>query len=366
MGQVLITGADGYLGTRLADLYLQTTDALLLLWVRASGKGEFEAKQTRLVERFGHFGGRVGCAWGDLASDYPFDDIDPTKVSAIVHTAAVTRFNVDEETARTVNTQGTARVLSFADRCPSLEAIGVLSTVYASGMRPGAIEEGPLDADCGFANHYERSKWESEQLVLSAFAHLPWRIFRVATVVADDEQGRVTQFNALHNTLKLCYYGLLSVVPGDPATPVYLVTADFATRAIFELMRAAPQRSVYHVCHTRDQSLALGELVDLAYGVFNEAEDFRSKRILKPLFCDAESFEVLTDGMGSVSGPVGQALASVLPFARQMFVTKDVRNDHLVSALRDYHAPDPRRLLVGTCRNLVRGRWGREVVDGDR
>jgi nucleoside-diphosphate-sugar epimerase len=361
-GRVLITGADGYLGSRIADRYLRTTDARLLLWVRAAYEGVFQAKLDSLEACLGHPGDRVIYAWGELTSDDAFAHVDPDEVSTIVHAAAVTRFNVDEATAWRVNIEGTARVLAFAEVCPSLEGVGLLSTVYASGLRPGTIEETPLDDGYGFANHYEYSKWQAEQLLLGPFRDLPWRVLRVATVVADDEVGRVTRFNALHNTLKLWFHGLLSVLPGNEATPVYLLTGDFAARAIVEVMAYGPIQRIYHVCHRQLESLALGDLIDLASDAFNESAEFRSRRILKPLLCDADSFDALSGGMASLGGPVGQAVGSIAPFAPQLFVAKDVQNDNLVAALPGYRSPDPRRLVLNTCRHLVGSRWGKEVA----
>src|SRR5262249_28275867 len=156
----------------------------------------------------------------------------------IIHTAAVTKFNVDSETAESVNIQGAEKLLKFASRCDSLETFGLLSTVYASGLKAGTIEELPLE-DVSFANHYERSKCASETKLMRDFDYLPWRILRVATVIADDHSGCVTQFNAFHNTLKLLYYGLLSLIPGNPGTPLYFVTGDFVANAVFKAMQNA-------------------------------------------------------------------------------------------------------------------------------
>jgi nucleoside-diphosphate-sugar epimerase len=359
---VLITGADGYLGSRIAARYLHTTEDGLVLWVRAADESEFGAKHCVLAARLGEVDDRVRYAWGDLTDEDAFSAIDPAGVRAIVHAAAVTRFNVDEDTAWRVNVEGTARLLAFAEVCPALQIVGLLSTIYASGMQAGCIGEGPLDAETGFANHYESSKWQAEQLLFGPFSNLPWCVLRVATVIADDESGRVTQYNALHNTLKLWYYGLLSVVPGDPATPVYLVTGDFASQAIVDALESGRSRAVYHVCHREEESLALGEFLDLAFDAFNATEEFRARHILKPLLCDADSFDLFSQGIGSLSGPMGQALASIAPFARQLFVAKDVGNEQLVSVIGDYRAPDPRELVVNTCRQLVATRWGKEVA----
>jgi nucleoside-diphosphate-sugar epimerase len=357
---VLITGGDGYLGMRLAGAYLESTDLPVLLWLRSRDAGEFETKRAKLDGRFAQFGPRIDYRWGDLVKDYPFESIDHQKIQTIIHTAAVTKFNVDADTAQRVNIEGTEKLLKFASRCRALEAFGLLSTVYASGLRAGVIPEKPFDSTGNFANHYERSKQASETKLMTEFDYLPWQILRVATVVADNAGGHVTQFNAFHNTLKLLYYGLLSIIPGKPETPLYFVTGDFVTDAVFKLMRNPSNRAIYHVCHTRPESLTLGQLMDAAFECFAEQEDFKSRRILQPLYADAESFDLLGDAMDTFGGSiVNQALSSVSPFARQLFIEKEFLNDRLVAALRDYRAPEARQVIRNTCSYLVRSRWGR-------
>lgn len=360
--QILITGVDGYIGSRLARKYLDSTRDRVLLWMRAKDEDEFRAKKERLAGGLGDFDHRVEYHWGDLLDEAPFRSLDPREINCIVHSAAVTRFNVDEHTARSVNIDGAGKVFHFAGNCPALEAFGLLSTVYASGLASGRIEEAPLDGGSGFANHYERSKWFSESLLLSEFNHLPWRIFRIATAIADSDDGRVSQYNAFHNTLKLFYYGLLSLAPGKPETPVYFVTGDFAASSIFELMTSSPARTIYHAAHTESESITLGELIDIAFATFERESDFQSRRILKPLYSDADSFDLLVDGLGAFGGGiVNQAVSSVAPFGRQLFIRKQIQNHNLVSALRDYRAPDARQLIRNTCEYLVRTKWGRLV-----
>ncbi|MGA9767687.1 MAG: SDR family oxidoreductase [Blastocatellia bacterium] len=360
--QILITGAAGYLGARLAKKYLAATEDHILLWVRARDEQEFQARSDQLNRQLNGPTDRLNYHWGDLRSDDPFLSIEPDKIGRIIHSAAVTRFNVDEATAEGVNVEGTEKMLRFASRCRSLEAFGLLSTVYASGLKSGRVEETVNDGKDGFANHYESSKWKSEASLLRSFDHLPWRILRVATVIADSDDGCVSQYNAFHNTLKLFYYGLLSLVPGKPETPVYFVTGDFVTDAVFTLMNTDSSRAIYHVAHTAKESLTLGELIDLAFEIFEQENDFKSRRILKPLYADSESFDLLVGGLSAFGGQiVNQAVSSVAPFGKQLFIRKEIDNRNLVSALESYSAPDARRLIGNTCRYLLRTKWGRDV-----
>jgi nucleoside-diphosphate-sugar epimerase len=371
---VLITGADGYLGRRIARR-LRDAGMPLLLWVRATSGAELERKRAALDAELseprrdgmdtdsagtgpcGAASAAIRFASGDLAATEPFDGIDPDSVRLIVHTAAVTRFNVDEETARRVNVDGTAKLLRFAARCRRLERFEYLSTIYASGLREGPVREEPLPIS-RFANHYESSKWAAEQLVQES--SLPWRILRVATVIADREDGTVTQYNAVHNTLQLLYYGLISTLPGLPETPLYFVTGDFAADAAAALLAHPSKETFFHLAHRREQSLTLEALVAIVFEVFEADAGFRKRRVPRPLYVDETAFEMLHQAVSTFTGGVvGQAMSSVAPFARELFVHKDVENGHMIEALGRDPAPDPAALVRRACASLVRSRWGR-------
>jgi nucleoside-diphosphate-sugar epimerase len=363
---VLITGADGYLGRMLARRYLEAGKRPVVLWVRAGSSAELATKRRQLADLMEGFAPEVCCVGGDLEDERPFSQVDPSTIAQIVHGAAITRFGVDSDTADRINVAGTRKLLDFAGRCPDLERVGVLSTLYASGLVAGPLWETLGSERPEFANHYERSKWEAEAMLRRSFERLPWCLFRLATVIADDESGTVTQHNAIHNTLRLLYYGLLPLVPGDAHTPVYFVTARFAVDAIFELMNGSGRGRVYHVAHACKESATLGEVVDVVYDTFAEDESFRRRRILKPLYADLEAFRLLADGARAFSGEImNQALSSIAPFATQLFVRKEIRNEELVSALGRHEAPDPRQLVRTTCARLVRTRWGRSTDHAD-
>lgn len=338
-GTVLITGASGYIGGLVARRYAEAGWDVLAL----------ARKQA------------------DLADPEPFvavSDEARRSISAVVHAGAVTRFDVEPDLARTVNVEGTEKVVAFARSCPRLESFGLVSTVYATGLRAGRVGEELGDDSAGFANAYERSKWEAEQVVTEAGDDgLPWRILRVATVIADDASGQVTQHNAFHETLKLWFHGLLPLVPGNPATPLYLLTGDFVADTIVRLM--GPEHGgIFHVAHEPSHSLTLSRAVEVVSEAFEAVEAFRRRRVLRPLLGDEESFDLLTSGVGSFGGGmVRQALQTVVPFARQLFVVKELENARLRAALGpSYTPPDPADLVRRTCEYLIASKWGRDAV----
>jgi nucleoside-diphosphate-sugar epimerase len=351
---VLLTGASGYLGGALARRHLQRGDLGLVLLVRT--------RQSRDdIERdLGPLAARARFVVGDLASPNPFANLDPAllpRITAVVHAAAVTRFNVEPDLATKVNIEGTAKVVALARRCAGLSSFGLVSTVYATGLAAGPLREEPAPDETEFANTYEWSKRAAEQLV--AATDLPWRILRVSTVIADDDSGTVGQHNAFHHTLKLCFHGLLPLLPGRGDTPLYLVTAEFAVDAIDAVMNASTAGGIYHVAPPRSSSITLDKLLDIAFEQFAQAPRFRRRRILRPLYADEESFRLLVDGVSPVAGGlVARALDNVAPFARQLYVHKEIDNTRLRRVLRTYTPPDPVRLVTDTCRRLVTG-WER-------
>jgi nucleoside-diphosphate-sugar epimerase len=360
--KILVTGAGGYLGARTARRLLETGDDEVVLWIHADGIEEARAKAAPLARLLAPFEGRIGFAHGELTAPEPFASVNPRAIRAIVHAAAVTRFNVEASVADEVNVGGAEKAFAFAERCPSLDHVTCVSTAYVAGLRTGVIEEAPSVGTPSFANHYERSKWEAERALAETHPSLPWRIARVATVISDDESGHVTQYNAVHNTLKLFYYGLISLVPGLEDTPLYFVTGDFVAGALAAIVRGSEARGVYHVTHGRDESLTLDDLIALAFETFETSESFRARRVLKPLYVNAESFEALVEGIEGFGGDVvKQALESVAPFARQLFASKDFANSRLRAVMPAYRAPDPRALARAVCSSLVRTRWGKDA-----
>jgi nucleoside-diphosphate-sugar epimerase len=361
---MLITGAGGYLGGRLARHHLELAERPVILWLHATSRADLESKARALRSQLGPLAERADVRGGDLCAESPFAEIDAGTIGSIAHCAAVTRFNVEEPLARAVNVEGTAKLCEFASGCSELERLALLSSIYSCGLENGAIPERPLSQSPEFCNYYEWSKWESERILREDFDGLPWMVARVATVIAESARGRVCQYNAFHNTLKLLFYGLVSLVPGDRDTPLYFVTADFAVDAISTILERGDTGGIYHVCHTAEESMTLGGLIDTAFSRFELDPDFRERRILAPLFCDESSFRLLVEGIDGFGGDVvRQGLASILPFAPQLFSRKSFDNQHLQKIMDVYAAPDATELVANTSDHLVGTRWGRRLDD---
>jgi nucleoside-diphosphate-sugar epimerase len=274
-------------------------------------------------------------------------EVDPGRITRIIHAAAVTRFDVSRETARRVNVDGTAHVRAFAERCRRLDRLVLLSTLYAAGRREGPVPEVRLD-DAGFVNHYEWSKWTAEERLLEP-PGLPVTVIRLPTVIADDPTGAIGQYNAFHHTLRLYGHGLLTLLPGDPATPLSLAPASFTVAAVTALLGAEP--GIYHACAS---PVTLGTVVATAFAAFARDDAFRRRMLPPPVPCDLASFRAMAAAVrGLRGGPLPAAFASVAPFAEQLYRPKDFRCDRLRAAWPAYRAPDPVALVGSVSANLI-------------
>jgi nucleoside-diphosphate-sugar epimerase len=360
MKTALVTGADGHLGKAIAQRLLAGCGHKLVLLVRADG----DAEKARKFARLGNLASDARCrvVFADLGDSAPFDKINAAEISEIVHAAAATSFGVDRDTAAIVNVAGTQKLLEFAGRCLGLQRVVYLSSLYATGLNSGVVDESPLESEPAFANHYEWSKWTAERSVANR-KDLPWQIHRVATLLAENTKGVVVQQNAIHNTLRLLYYGLLSVIPGRPDTRVYMTTTSYACESICRLLEVGESCRVFHVSDGGDAACTLGQLLDVVYDTFNDDPDFARLRILKPLFCDLASFNTLAEGAAQLGGAMAQSLNSVAPFAPQLFNDKNVLVEETTAELNSSRNPDMKSLLEDVCGYLATTRWGlRRVV----
>lgn len=363
MSVTLLTGADGHVGTVLARWLLEHSDSELLLYVRAADDDERAAKR----EKLGALASDPRCrvTYGDLRAAEPFSDIAGNEITDIMHCAAVTSFAVDRETARAINIDGTDKLITFAASCPGLRRFGLVSSLYAVGLRNGVVAETAFDDSATFANHYEWSKWNAEALLYQR-QDMPWQIYRVATILGEDNSGVVVQQNVIHNTLRLFYYGLLSVMPGDPDTRVYMVSTEFVASAIGRLFLDAEDRGIFHISDAGDDAMTLGTMIGSVFDSFLADSQFARQRILKPLFCDQESFDTLVESTSQFGGAVSQALDSVAPFAPQLYSDKDVQTNRSTEALGGLRTPNSKELLSAVSKYLVETRWGLKMPERSR
>jgi long-chain acyl-CoA synthetase len=244
---VLLTGATGFLGSRIAQRLLAREGVTVLALVRGPSGDEVRRRLERnwwdFPELVAAIGGRVQVVRGDVSE--PRLGLSEQEhgrlvraVTHIIHTAADMRLDGPIEELRRANVQGTANVLELARAVQTdhgLKRMSHVSTAYVAGGRTGDVPEDALSDDFGFSSRYELSKFEGERLVREAMPGLPVSVFRPGLVVGDSKTGAIKTFNTLYFPLRLYLTGRLRVLPARPDLRVNLVPVDYVAEAVERL-----------------------------------------------------------------------------------------------------------------------------------
>ncbi|MFL5861545.1 MAG: SDR family oxidoreductase [Solirubrobacteraceae bacterium] len=279
-GDVLLTGATGFVGMELLARYLQRGDRNVVTLVRADSQQGAQARVDDVLENlFGvdapTYRPRVHAVAADMTAPglglSEFQRIAlAERVTKIVHSAASVSFTLELEEARSINLEGTRRMLELAELARErggLDCYAHISTAFVAGDHPGTFAECDTDVGQSFHNSYEQSKFEAEQLVRSHDG-LPYTILRPSIVVGDRNNGWTAAFNVLYWPLRAFARGLFTAVPAIPSAPVDVVSIDYVADAAYQLCETScGHGATYHLTAGRNAS-TIAELAGLASRYF--------------------------------------------------------------------------------------------------
>jgi len=283
---IFITGATGNIGGKLAARIIEKEfDTRLVLLVR--GEDILQAEQ-RVLHTLHVLSPELDLSAAKKRIEVVLGDISTPgfglssaqlnrlieNVTHIIHCAASTQFQLPIECARQTNVVGTANILRFAQRARlsgRMQGVAHVSTAYVCGDRDGIIYEDERCPVCKFANSYEQSKWETEQMIGHTAAGLPLTVFRPSIVMGDSHSGRTTAFNVLYTPLRFIQQGMLTTLPCAPDTPLDVVPLDYVCDAIHHIFlrtRNWPGKT-YHLVSGEHNSPTVADIVDGAVDYFN-------------------------------------------------------------------------------------------------
>jgi thioester reductase-like protein len=267
MGAVLLTGATGFVGREILSRFLDRDDRHVFALVRADNDDQAAGRlpgHERLTAVAGDIEQRnLGLAEGSSERLH-------REVTTVVHCAASVSFDMPLEESRSVNVDGTRRVLDFARRCTRLERFSYVSTAYVAGEPGGLFREDELAVGQEFRNPYERSKFEAELALRSEGADLPLQILRPSIVVGDSTTGRTTSFNVLYGPLKAFARGAVPVIPAERDAPVDIVPVDYVADRVHELATRGPN-GTFHLVAGRNAT-TVGRLLEMSGQELGRAE----------------------------------------------------------------------------------------------
>ncbi|HWF56113.1 MAG TPA: SDR family oxidoreductase [Solirubrobacteraceae bacterium] len=276
-GDVLLTGATGFLGMELLARYLERTDRTVLALVRAPDLDRARARIDTVLELlFGRADihpSRVVAIPADIEQDGlgltdSLRELVAARTSEIVHCAATVSFVSELKDARRINVDGTSNLLRLATECANrgtLRRFVHVSTAYVAGTHDGEFGEHDLDVGQRFRNPYERTKYEAEQRVREHAAELPAvTIVRPSIIVGESTTGWTPSFNVLYVPLRAFALRRLRLLPADPSAPVDVVPVDHVADAIMHLTETSDRGlSTYHLV-AAERAATVEQLVELS------------------------------------------------------------------------------------------------------
>ena len=271
-----ITGANGFLGSYVANILLEETDEQLKVFIRAKDEKGAQEKLWKGLQlhmspgRFWEHMERVDFVYGDLhAPNLGIDEATYTEltrdVDSVLHIAASLNRKSSKACLNT-NLRGTLSVIKLAKaihtkrkRKGGLRRYSHVSTVAVAGMRDGevVVEDRAIEWDRSDYDPYARTKKFCEHMARELLPDVQKTFFRPSIVMGDSRFPETSQFDMVR---AFCTLTDMPIVPFDPSGRLDIVNADWVGRAVAEIhMASEPRHDIYHLS-SGTSSRTIGEV----------------------------------------------------------------------------------------------------------
>ncbi|MBX9695676.1 MAG: thioester reductase domain-containing protein, partial [Cyanobacteria bacterium] len=274
-GKGLVTGATGFLGSRLLLELLAQSNLDFVCLVRARDHEEGMARLRKAAARHGRSftaadEERIEIVLGDVSSSFlglsqqSWESLTE-KVGAIYHNAAQVNMLLDYRELEPVNTKSTIEIVRLmrAGRPMSLHYASTLSVFVATDKNFGRLmEEDDLSSTGEVFGGYAQSKWAGELLLRklakdcdSVF------IYRLGLLTADANCGKAAENDFLEMFVRgINALGYVPDTVGDVA--IDITPVDFSARAMSSISLSSDSEGIrtFHIANP--ESLHLSALIE--------------------------------------------------------------------------------------------------------
>ena len=231
-----VTGATGFIGSRLAQRLLEREDSVLYFLVRSHKLSAVDA----LRARWGVGPERAIAVVGDLTQ--PHLGVAQAererlrgRIDHFFHLAAVYDLKASAQVQEIANVEGTRHAVELAHAIQA-GCMHLVSSIAAAGLYEGVFREDMFEEAENLEHPYFRTKHESERIV-RAECKRPWRIYRPGLVVGDSRTGEMDKIDGPYYFFKPIQKLRRLLPPWMPAIGLEggrlnLVPVDFVTAAM--------------------------------------------------------------------------------------------------------------------------------------
>ena len=282
IGDIMITGATGFLGIHVLKAYLDNYDGKVYCLVR---KGKYESMEKRMMHMLMYyfdnpcqelFGECIICVDGDITSKEQVEKFADYKFNTIINCAACVKHFAAGDVLEKINVHGVENLIEFCKN--SGRRLIQISTVSVAGEGSDGVppmsrvfNENDLYIGQNITNEYIRTKFLAERAVLEAVSSgLDGKVIRVGNLMSRNSDGEF-QINFITNGFLRSLRGY-EAVGKFPIGAMHEVTEfspiDSTALAVLKLVQTDRRFTVFHACNSHHIYMA-----DLIYAMRSHGFD---------------------------------------------------------------------------------------------
>ena len=303
LGDIMLTGATGFLGIHILKAYLGNYDGKVYCLVR---KGKYESMEKRMMHMLMYyfdnpceelFKDRIICVDGDITSKEQVEKFSDYKFHTLINCAACVKHFAAGDVLEKINVQGVENLIEFCKN--NGRRLIQISTVSVAGEGSDGNPpmsrvfcENDLYIGQNITNEYIRTKFLAERAVLEAVSNgLDGKVIRVGNLMSRNSDGEF-QINFITNGFLRSLRGY-QAVGKFPIGGMHEVTEfspiDSTALAVLRLVQTDRRFTVFHACNSHHIYMA-----DLIYAMRNHGFKIDIVEDVKEFAKDSKDSDVVS------------------------------------------------------------------------
>ena len=260
LGNVLLTGATGFLGIHVLKEFLEQDEGVIYCFMRKGRQASLEKRlKSMLVYYFNNsyddlFGTRIFLVEGDISSEGDFAQLNDLPIHTLINCAANVKHYAPKAEIEKINVGGVKNAIDFCKQkgCQLIQ----ISTTSVAGI---SIDQNPAEDTVmdetmlyfgqDLDNKYISSKFRAERMVLEAITKgLNAKIMRVGNLMARSFDGEFQinfNTNGFVNRLR-AYEAIGKITYAAMGAATEFAPIDSTAQAVLKLACAPVECCVFH------------------------------------------------------------------------------------------------------------------------